>query len=60
MTSRPVVSVYSNSNHSEVVSSENMPAVFAAPIRNDIVHFVHSNIAKNRRQAHAVQHNAGM
>ena len=31
-----------------------MPAVFTAPIRDDTVQFVHSNMAKNRRQAHAV------
>eukprot|EP00117_Sycon_ciliatum_P046402 scpid91249/ scgid33241/ 60S ribosomal protein L4 len=36
-----------------------MPAVFTAPIRNDIVQFVHSNMAKNRRQAHGVFKSAG-
>jgi large subunit ribosomal protein L4e len=36
-----------------------MPGVFNAPIRNDLVHFVHSNLAKNRRQGHAVFHKAG-
>ena len=36
-----------------------MPAVFTSPIRNDIVEFVHSNIAKNRRQAHGVFEKAG-
>jgi large subunit ribosomal protein L4e len=29
------------------------------PIRNDLVHFVHSNLAKNRRQGHAVFYKAG-
>jgi len=37
-----------------------MPAVFTAPIRDDIVQFVHSNIAKNRIQAHGVWYKAGM
>lgn len=37
-----------------------MPAVFTAPIRDDIVHFVHTNMNKNRRQAHGVFHKAGM
>lgn len=37
-----------------------MPAVFTAPIRDDIVQFVHSNIAKNRIQAHGVFYKAGM
>lgn len=59
MTSRPVVSVYSKENASEIVNSIAMPAVFTAPIRDDIVQFVHTNIAKNRRQAHGVFHKAG-
>lgn len=60
MTSRPVVSVYSNSGSTEVVDSVPMPAVFTAPIRNDIVHFVHTSMNKNRRQAHGVTSKAGM
>ena len=59
MTSRPVVSVYSKDNQNEIVDSIPMPAVFTAPIRNDIVEFVHSNINKNRRQAHGVFYKAG-
>lgn len=60
MTSRPVVSVYSKNGSAEVVDSVPMPAVFTAPIRNDIVHFVHTSMAKNRRQAHGVTAKAGM
>lgn len=59
MTSRPVVSVYSKDGSAEVVDSVPMPAVFTAPIRNDIVQFVHTNMAKNRRQAHGVFFKAG-
>jgi large subunit ribosomal protein L4e len=59
MTSRPVVSVYKADNAKEAVCSVPMPGVFAAPIRNDLVHFVHSNLAKNRRQGHAVFYKAG-
>ena len=59
MTSRPVVSVYSKSG-SEVSDSIPMPAVFTAPIRDDIVQFVHANMNKNRRQAHGVFWKAGM
>jgi len=59
MTSRPVVSIYSKENASEIVDSVPMPAVFTAPIRNDIVQFVHTNMAKNRRQAHGVFYKAG-
>lgn len=59
MTSRPVVSVYSKENPSEVSGGVPMPAVFTAPIRDDIVQFVHTNINKNRRQAHGVFYKAG-
>jgi large subunit ribosomal protein L4e len=59
MTSRPVVSVYSKDGSAEVVDSVPMPAVFTAPIRNDIVQFVHTNMNKNRRQAHGVYFKAG-
>ena len=60
MTSRPVVSVYSKTGASEVVDSVPLPAVFTAPIRDDIVQFVHANMNKNRRQAHGVFYKAGM
>lgn len=60
MTSRPVVSVYSRDGSAQVVDSLPMPAVFTAPIRDDIVHFVHTSMNKNRRQAHGVFYKAGM
>jgi large subunit ribosomal protein L4e len=47
MTARPVVSVYSKDSQA-IVGQVNMPAVFTAPIRDDIVQFVHANMAKNR------------
>lgn len=59
MTSRPVVSVYKSDNAKEIVDSAPMPGVFTAPIRNDVVSFVHTQLAKNRRQGHAVFHQAG-
>jgi large subunit ribosomal protein L4e len=59
MTSRPVVSVYSKQGQAEIVDSVPMPAVFTAPIRNDIVEFVHAQMNKNRRQAHGVWYKAG-
>merc|ERR1712043_24438 len=55
--SRPQVSVYNEQG--EVCGQVTLPAVFKAPIRNDIVHFVHSNIAKNSRQPYAVHKHAG-
>merc|ERR1711920_6095 len=54
---RPQVSVYNEQG--EVCGQVTLPAVFKAPIRNDIVHFVHSNIAKNSRQPYAVHKHAG-
>merc|ERR1711937_852664 len=59
MTTRPVVSVYNSENAKELESGVAMPEVFSTPIRNDIVHYVHSRLAKNRRQGHAVFYKAG-
>merc|ERR1712125_111651 len=36
-----------------------LPAVFTAPIRSDVVQFVHTNVNKNSRQAYAVSEKAG-
>jgi hypothetical protein len=36
-----------------------LPAVFTAPVRPDIVHVVHRDMAKNHRQAYAVYAKAG-
>lgn len=54
--SRPQVSVY---NGSSVASTAALPAVFATPIRLDIVHDVFTAVNKNKRQAYAVARNAG-
>jgi large subunit ribosomal protein L4e len=59
MTARPVVSVYKSDNVKEIAGSVPMPGVFSAPIRNDLVHFVHYELSKNRRQGHAVYFKAG-
>merc|ERR1712183_227558 len=49
---RPLISVFNEQG--EVSSQVTLPAVFKAPIRPDVVHFVHSNMAKNSRQPYAV------
>jgi len=54
---RPQISVYSDAGES--VGQVATPAVFKAPIRNDIVNFVHTNLRKNARQAHGVKKIAG-
>jgi len=60
MSTRPTVSVFSHSNGKEVDSEVRMPHVFLAPVRNDIVSFVHDQLSCNSRQAHAVDPKAGM
>lgn len=57
-TCRPVVSVYSVEDGS-AVSSALLPAVFCAPLRPDLVRYVHANMAKNKRQAYGVSPMAG-
>lgn len=55
---RPLITVYSEKNEASG-NHVRLPAVFRAPIRNDIVNFVHVNISKNSRQAYAVNVDAG-
>jgi large subunit ribosomal protein L4e len=54
---RPQVTVHSADG--QAVKQVALPAVFLAPIRSDIVQFVHTNMNKNRRQAYAVFDRAG-
>jgi large subunit ribosomal protein L4e len=58
MAARPSVSVYSASED-KVTGTVPLPAVFTAPIRSDIVQFVHTNMAKNSRQAYGVNRRSG-
>jgi len=53
---RPLVSIYTNG---EADGTQTLPCVFTAPIRSDIVQFVHTNMRKNKRQAYAVALDAG-
>merc|ERR1712205_289750 len=57
MAARPVVTVQSTSD--EAGKQVQLPAVFLAPIRPDIVTFVHTSMNKNKRQAYAVNKDAG-
>jgi large subunit ribosomal protein L4e len=54
MAARPQVTVQNTKD--QVV----LPAVFLAPIRPDVVNFVHTNMNKNNRQAHGVDERTGM
>jgi large subunit ribosomal protein L4e len=56
---RPVVTVLS-AETGEPSGSTAMPTVMTAPIRNDVVHRVHTNMAKNNRQAYSVALLSGM
>lgn len=57
---RPLVSVFNHKDRKEVVAGVKMPHVFLAPIRDDLVSFVHDQLSKNSRQAHGVDKKAGM
>ncbi|KAF9210163.1 hypothetical protein BGZ49_003617 [Haplosporangium sp. Z 27] len=58
MAARPVISVFSESGK-EAIGTQVLPAVFKAPIRPDVVQFVHKNMNKNHRQAYSVSEKAG-
>jgi len=53
---KPSVAASDEKSSSQIVQ----PSVFLAPVRPDIVHFVHTQMAKNKRQAYAVAFKAGM
>jgi len=57
MAARPLVSVFSLSG--EKSGETTLPAVMLAPMRPDIVQFVHTNMNKNNRQAFSVSPWAG-
>jgi len=56
--SRPLVSVLSEKGESTNVQVK-LPMIFKAPIRPDLVSFIHEQIRKNHRQAYAVSKEAG-
>lgn len=60
MATRQVVRVFSAENANQVVSETAIPDVLRAPVRTDIVLKVVNDLAKNRRQAHGVNKDAGM
>jgi len=58
--SRPQCTIFSPTGG--VGAQTALPAVFTAPIRPDVVNFVHTNVRKNKRQAygHSLVKDAGM
>ncbi|XP_058808943.1 large ribosomal subunit protein uL4-like [Phymastichus coffea] len=57
-TARPLVTVFSEKSETSGVTIS-LPAVFKAPIRPDVVNFVHQQVSKNSRQPYAVSKEAG-
>merc|ERR1711964_700455 len=58
VVARPLISVYNEKAESSGASIQ-LPAVFKAPIRPDIVSFIHHEVAKNKRQPYCVNVDAG-
>jgi len=58
MASRPLVTVYNEKNESSGTQVK-LPAIFRAPIRPDLVNFIHDQMRKNKRQPYAVSTAAG-
>lgn len=56
---RPLVSVYSDKNQASKDVTINLPSVFKAPIRPDVVNETHQLMRRNNRQAYAVSEEAG-
>lgn len=57
MNARPLVGVHEDGSPNGVTIS--LPAIFRAPIRPDVVNFIHCQISKNSRQPYAVSKKAG-
>ena len=62
--SRPLVSVYDIDSQAKgtatVSGTVTLPEVFSAPIRGDVVNYVHNLMSKNSRQAYGTSNRAGM
>ncbi|CAG8638689.1 2896_t:CDS:2, partial [Dentiscutata heterogama] len=55
----PLLTAFVISQDDSCIETIEFPAVFKAPIRPDIVRFVHKNISKSNRQPYAVSSKAG-
>merc|ERR1712154_574418 len=58
MAARPLITVY-DEKAAPTEANITLPAVFKAPIRPDVVNFVHFQMLKNTRQPYAVSEKAG-
>ena len=60
MSARQIVRVFDAKKPNTVVAEVQLPEVFLAPVRSDLVNTVFANLNKNRRQAYGVDQRAGM
>ena len=60
MAARQIVRVFEAKAPNKIAAEVQLPEVFLAPVRNDLVNFVFANLNKNRRQAYGVNQRAGM
>ena len=60
MSARQIVRAFDAKKPNTVVGEVQLPEVFLAPVRSDLVNFVFANLNKNRRQAYGVDQRAGM
>ena len=58
-TARPLVSIYSEKSEAVKDKVLGLPSVFKAPIRPDVVNFVHQQMSMNHRQPYCVSSKAG-
>jgi large subunit ribosomal protein L4e len=58
-TARPIVSVYQFDKPSEKSGTVPMPVALTAPLRPDLVRYIHTGVSKNKRQAQGVYAKAG-
>ncbi|VEN45396.1 unnamed protein product [Callosobruchus maculatus] len=56
---RPLVSIYNEKSEEVKGGGVVLPAVFKAPIRPDVVNFVHQQVSMNHRQPYCVSDKAG-
>ncbi|XP_065162976.1 large ribosomal subunit protein uL4 [Atheta coriaria] len=58
-TARPLVSIYTEKSEAVKDKVLGLPSVFKAPIRPDVVNFVHQQMSMNHRQPYCVSNKAG-
>ena len=60
MSARQIVRVFEAKAPNKIAQEVQLPEVFLAPVRSDLVNTVFANLNKNRRQAYGVDQRAGM